>query len=147
MAITRTIEIDAPIERVFDLVDKPENLRRWIDGLEETTYLDEPDPASPVGTRFKQRIREGGRVAEYEGEVTAYEKPRHLGVRIGNTRFEMDVDYRFSERGDGVRLDYTATAIPTSAIASVMNVLFGWLGTRIARKQLAKLKLVAESGA
>ncbi|NIN68580.1 MAG: SRPBCC family protein, partial [Anaerolineae bacterium] len=48
----------------------------------------------PIGTKFTQRIREGGRITEYEGEVTAYEKPYHLGVRIGSPQFSVDVDYR-----------------------------------------------------
>ena len=55
-----------------------------MDGLEETSYPDGLDRTRPVGTRFVQRIREGGRVSEYQGIVTAYDPQRHLGIEIGN---------------------------------------------------------------
>jgi uncharacterized protein YndB with AHSA1/START domain len=146
VSVSQTVVIEAPIERVFDLVDRPENLKLWIDGLEETTYLSEPDPDNPVGARFKQRIREGGRVVEYHGEVTAYEKPRHLAVRIGNEKFQVEVDYRLADLGGRTRLDYSATLARTTPVAWITSVAFGWLTRRIAVKQTSKLKRVAETG-
>jgi uncharacterized protein YndB with AHSA1/START domain len=146
MAIVRRVEIRAPIDRVFELVDHPENLPRWIDGLESTEYVGGADPENPVGTRFRQRIREGGRTVEYDGEVTAYDKPHHLAVSIGNRRFAMKVDYRFTEHGEGTVLNYSVSPQATSPLASVMNVLFGWMTRRIVDRQLTKLREVAQAG-
>jgi uncharacterized protein YndB with AHSA1/START domain len=106
--IRHSLDIDAPIEKVFALVDDPERIKLWMKGLEETVYPTPPNRENPVGTRFKQRIREGRRVAEYDGEVTAYDKPTHLAVRIGNEKFLFDVDYRLSDLGGRTQLDYTA---------------------------------------
>ena len=100
--------IAAPVTRVWELIDNHENLRLWMDGLEDTTYPDGLDRSRPIGTRFVQRIREGGRVAEYQGVVTAYEHLRHLGIEIGNRAFTMDVDYRLTPVEQGTRLDYSA---------------------------------------
>lgn len=147
MAITYSQFIATPIERAFACVDDEELLRRWMEGLEETTYPQGRDRARPVGTRFTQRIREGGHVTEYEGEVTAYDKPRHLGVRIGNGMFSMQVDYRFTPEGEGTRLDYRCEAVTHHWFARVMGFLFAWLTRRILRKQMSQLKALAESSA
>ena len=146
MVIRRSLDIDAPIAKVFALVDDPERIKLWMKGLEETVYPTPPNRDDPVGTRFKQRIREGRRVAEYDGEVTAYEKPTHLAVRIGSEKFSFDVDYRLSDLGGRTHLDYTAQGSTPGGLAAVGNVLFSWLAGRIAGKQMKRLKKLAESG-
>lgn len=142
-----TMEIDAPIERVWALVDEEENLRKWMDGLEETSYPDGFDAARAVGTRFVQRIREGGRLQSYEGRITAYTPPSHLGIVIGNRAFAMQVDYRLSRLGARTRLDYSAMMARGGALVRVLSRLFGWFTRRILRRQMARLKALAESGA
>lgn len=77
MTVTYSQEIVAPIDRVFDLIDDDQKIKLWMDGLEETIYPEGLDREQAVGTTFKQRIREGGRVVEYDGEVTAYDRPHH----------------------------------------------------------------------
>jgi uncharacterized protein YndB with AHSA1/START domain len=147
MVLRHSLEIEAPIGKVFPLVEDPERIKLWMKGLEETVYVTARNRENPVGTRFKQRIREGRRVAEYEGEVTAYEKPTHLAVRIGNEKFAFDVDYRLTDLGGRTRLDYTAEGSTPGGLAAAGNVVFGWLAGRIARKQMKRLKAIAESPA
>lgn len=147
MHITYQIDIAAPIDSVFALLDDDDQLMRWMDGLEGTTYPNGKDPANPVGVRFRQRIREGGRVTEYDGAVTAYAKPTHLGVRIGNRSFTMEVDYHLTAGDGATRLDYAAQMVEASRFARVMARLFGWLTRRILRKQMTKLKACAEADA
>jgi len=144
MAVTYSIEMNAPIERVFDYVEDTEKMKLWMDGLEETVYTSGRDPANPVGTKFKQRIREGGRVQEYDGEVLAYEKPKHLAVRIGNKYFHAVADYRFTPVAEGTRLDYACDVTCHSWFVKVMGFLFGWFMKRILRKHMTKLKDLAE---
>jgi uncharacterized protein YndB with AHSA1/START domain len=144
---TFSMVIAAPAERVWALIDDQENLKRWMDGLEETTYPDGIDRSRPVGTRFVQRIREGGRVSEYQGVVTAYDRLKHLGIEIGNRAFTMAVDYRLTPVPDGTRLDYTAAMKRGGGFVRIMVVLFGWLTRKILRKQMTKLKALAEAPA
>lgn len=148
MQYSTSIEINAPIEQAFDCVDDNEKLKQWAEGVEEIIPLDPWDPANPVGSRFKQRIREGGRVNEYEGEVTAYDKPHHIAITLGGAAFTMAVDYRFTALDAArTRLDYHVGMVAGSWWARVMGVAFGWLTRRIAAKQLAALKALAESQA
>jgi len=144
MAATYSMDVNAPIDKLFDCVEDTEKMKLWMDGLEETTYVSPRDPANPVGTKFKQKIREGGRVQEYDGEVLAYEKPKHLAVRIGNKYFHAVADYRFTPTQEGTRLDYACDVTCHSWFVRVMSFMFGWLMKRILRKQMAKLKALAE---
>jgi uncharacterized protein YndB with AHSA1/START domain len=145
MVFTCSRTIAAPIERVFDLIDDPEKLPLWMDGLEETVFVSRPARGeSPVGARFRQRIREGGRSVEYDGEVTAYDKPTHVAVRIGGKNFSVVVDYRLAEVAGGTRLDYSADVTNRSLMARIMGVVAGGLNRRIAERQLTRLKTVAE---
>jgi uncharacterized protein YndB with AHSA1/START domain len=146
MPFTFTQAIAAPPEKVFHLVDDPEQLKRWLEGVEETTYLAPRNDENPVGTRFKQKIREGGRIQEYDGEVIAYDRPRRLAVRIWNSAFTIQVDYRFAPEGSGTRLDYQAEFVNSSFFMRVMVVLVGWYTRRLLRRQMAKLKELAETG-
>ncbi len=146
-ALTYSQEIGAPIETVFELVDYGENLKLWMDGVEETTYTSEVDRDNPVGATFKQRIREGGRVSEYDGEWVAYARPNHIGVTIGSGSFQFQTDYRFSSTPSGTRLDYSADVVASTWWVRILSLLMNWFTKRILVKQMTKLKEVAESRA
>ena len=147
MATRYTLDLDVPIETAFDVVEDPEKIKLWAEGVEEIIYPDGRDEQNPVGTRFKQRIREGGRVEEYEGVVTAYDRPRHLGISLGNKQFTVAVEYRFTPiSASSTRLDFSDELTYHTPIARLMGTLFGWFANRILRKQMKKLKAVAESG-
>jgi uncharacterized protein YndB with AHSA1/START domain len=144
MNFTYALEINAPIARVFDLVDDDDNIKLWMDGLEETTYPEGKNRANPVGTKFKQQIREGSRVAEYEGRVIAYEKLNLLAITIGNSQFEMEVVYRFTPKGAWTWLDYSATMTRGNLMMKLMGKLFAPLTRRILDRQMKRLKELAE---
>lgn len=140
-----SVTIRAPIERVWQLIDDPAQLSRWMEGLIESRDLAEGGRPRGIGTRFVQRIREGGREAEYQGEITDYEPPARLGLTIGNRIFGMRVHYRLERVDEGTRLDYSAELERGGALVRVLGTLFGWLTRRILRQQMARLKALAEA--
>jgi uncharacterized protein YndB with AHSA1/START domain len=146
MRYTYTQDIRAPIETVFDLIHNPEKHKLWLQGVEETRYIGAYDPANPVGATFKQKIREGGRVKEYDGEVTAFAKPKHLAIRLFSPQFSVDVDYRLTPQDDGTRLDYAADVSCHHWMVRFMVRLFAFFMRGIVKKQMLKLKELAEAG-
>lgn len=140
-----SVTIRAPIERVWHLIDDPAQLSRWMEGLVESRDLDGAGASRRVGTRFVQRIREGGRETEYQGAITDYEPPSRLGLTIGNRIFAMRVLYRLERVAEGTRLDYSAGLERGGAFVRVMSSLFGWLTRRILRRQMARLTALAEA--
>jgi uncharacterized protein YndB with AHSA1/START domain len=148
MDVTYSLEINAPIEQAFDCVNDEDKIKQWAQGVEEIIHLEPWNPDRPVGSRFKQKIREGGRLAEYEGEIVAYDKPAHLAITLGSRAFTMRVDYRFSRVTDtSTRLDYAATMIQANLLARIMGVAFGWMTRRILTRQMTALKALAEGDA
>ncbi len=146
MKITHTLTINAPIDRAFDVVDDPEKFKQWAEGVEETIPGDPWDSDNPVGSRFTQRIREGGRVGEYEGEILAYDKPNLKTVRLGNPQFHTVTTYRFTAlNADRTRLAYETDMVMHTAVARVMGRLFAWFTRGIVKRQMARLKALAES--
>jgi uncharacterized protein YndB with AHSA1/START domain len=108
MNIAVTEHFRCPIDTLFSHIAEPEKQKLWMKGL----LLNES--TSPgrdgAGSTFRMVIQEGRKAAEYQGEVTAYERPRRLEVRIrgGNLPkgLSMRADYRLSEADGGTRLDY-----------------------------------------
>ena len=147
MKFLGSISIDAPQESVFDLVADPDRRGEWAKGLVEMRYTSEFDPQNPVGAEFMQRIKEGGRETEYSGVVTAYERPSLLTAKVTGGGFTMDLEYRLAPSGDGAVVENYVDLVSESLFAKIMGFLFGWLTGWIARKQLKRLKAIAESEA
>jgi uncharacterized protein YndB with AHSA1/START domain len=145
MRIDYHLDINAPVGTVFELIDDEEKVKRWMDGLEETIYPSGRNLDSPLGTRFVQRIREGGRVSEYEGEVIAYEKPIRLAIDVGNRQFTMRVNYRLSVTPWGTTLDYSVETVRSTWLMKILSGLFRAFTLRILDRQMRKLKQLAES--
>lgn len=145
MQTTYQLDIEAPIGTVFEQIDDDEKLKLWMEGLEETSYPSGRDVQNPLGTKFVQKIREGGRVGEYEGEVIAYEKPTRLAIDIGNRQFTMRVDYRLSATPTGTRLDYSVETIKANWFVRLLSKLFSGFTRRLLDRQMKKLKELAES--
>jgi uncharacterized protein YndB with AHSA1/START domain len=145
MPITYQLDIVAPIGMVFEQIDDDEKLKLWMEGLEETIYPQGRDPHNPLGTCFIQKIREGGRVGEYTGEVIAYEKPTRLAIDIGNSQFTMRVDYRLSPTPVGTRLDYSVETIKATWLVRLLGKIFSGFTRRLLDRQMKKLKELAES--
>ena len=97
------IQIDAAPQAVFDLI--ADNTRRgeWAEGMETFDYTSDFDPNDAVGTTFTQRIREGGRVTEYHGEITAYDPPKAWGAKVVGGSCSMVVEYHLTRANGGTR--------------------------------------------
>ncbi|MEW5986668.1 MAG: SRPBCC family protein [Chloroflexota bacterium] len=144
MKYTYSLDINAPIEQVFDLVEVEDKLKMWMDNLVEMVYPTPLDRRRPVGTRFIQRVREGGRIGEYEGVVTAYERPYRLTVEMGNKHFTTQVDYQLTAIPGGTHLDYTADTLRASALARRIGKTLTGVTQKALEKQMLKLKAAAE---
>jgi hypothetical protein len=96
--------------QLWPFLDDADKQKLWM-----TTLVDVL-PTSPleraVGTTFDMRVREGRRIAQYEGRIHAYDPPRHLGVSFWGGALGpgvvMQVDYRLADLGSRTRLEYNA---------------------------------------
>ena len=106
--LTHSVEIDGPVERVWDCLTDPEKIKLWMKGVEEHTLTSE-GPVG-VGSTFQMKIREGSKLRSYDGEFLAYDVNRRMQLRFvggctGNMPAMM-VDYDLTDLYGRTRLDY-----------------------------------------
>ena len=113
--------------------------------METFDYTSDFDPDNPVGTTFTQRIREGGRITEYHGEITIYDPPNAYGSQVTGGSFSMVVEYHLTSADGGTQVVNVVNVDSTSRFVRIMGFLFGWFTRYLGRKQLRKLKELVEA--
>jgi uncharacterized protein YndB with AHSA1/START domain len=96
--------------QLWPYLNEPEKLKLWLTTLVDLVPTSKRMRA--VGTTFDMQVREGRRIAQYEGRIHAYSPPRHLGASFWKGTFSpgvvMKVDYRLADLGNRTRLEYYA---------------------------------------
>ena len=142
---SRTADIAAPPERVWSLLVDPAERLRWVDELVATV----PDrPPTGVGDEFVLKIREGGNVVDYAGEVTVFEPLRRYAVRMRRGPLEIGLDHRLEDLGDGrTRIVVDVTTGSSNRLLRLGGSLFAGAAARVLGNQLERLQEVAEQDA
>ncbi len=110
MRVEESIEINRPVEEVFDYVVNPENLPEWS-GL-AIEVKDAPGPLRE-GDAFTVVGKFLGRQFETPYERTSYESPRRYTDRAaGGPIPDQDWTYTFEEVSGGTRLTRVAEGEP-----------------------------------
>jgi len=110
MRVTFAQDFVCPPDRLWHCIEDPELQKQWMKGMLDNQQTS----AGPkgVGSTFRMKIQEGGKVADYDGKVTAYDRPRHMAVELCGGNFPagmvVNVDYRLTEQNGGTHLDYIA---------------------------------------
>lgn len=146
MRQTRRLRINAPVERVWALIDDEANLPRWMPNVVSTRFPAGKPKDNPVGARFVQEMNEGGKISSFEGEVTEYEPGRLLGVLLKPEAFAIHVVYHVTGDADWTRLDYGCDVRPMTWKGWIMLSLGKRMLSSILDQQLGMLKIVAEKG-
>jgi uncharacterized protein YndB with AHSA1/START domain len=145
--VSQTVEIDAPIERVWDLVMDPDRLGEWVTIHESVSDVPEGDLAE--GSRFGQKMKLKGvplkvrwliaemdppHVARWEGEAAAGAKAR--------------ISYALRESGEGTVFEYeNEFDMPGGKVGKLAGRAFNAAsGNREAKKSLKRLKELLEDG-
>lgn len=142
MAVTE-IEIDAPPERVFEVLSDAECYEHWVVGAKE---IRKADPGFPEpGTRFHHTIGAGPLTIKDSTEVLELEPPRllvleaHMGP-LGSARIRLELE----ARGTGSAV--VMTEVPSEGLPARVAHAFGNLLLR-GRNYLSleQLKELAET--
>lgn len=145
--VKQTIEISAPIERVWEVVMDPNRLGEWVSIHRSASDI----PAGPLvrGSRFKQEMRLKRVPLKVQWEVTECDPP-HEATWRGNAAAGARARIRYSleENGNGTRFDYeNEFELPAGPIGKVAGRAFNAMsGEREARKTLLALKELLENG-
>lgn len=145
MLITNQMEIQAPIEVVFSYLEDNEKQKEWMTGLEGTEYLTKFDISNPVGVKFKQRVREGNRTQEYEGQVTEFNKNNKISIQLNHPSFLINISYKLQEISPNSSILFiTEEIIAKTVSGKILSFLFRIFMKKGLEKQIKSLKQCAE---
>lgn len=145
MRINLSDQIAAPPARVFAALHDEAEMPRWMDGLERIEYPAGKPAGNPLGARFRARVRQSGLTQDFDGEITAFEADRRLGIRLAGSQLSIASDFRLAEAAGGTRLDYTADVEPAGLLGRLAGPMITSAAQGVAERQLAALKRLCEA--
>ena len=140
-----TIDIDAPIGKVFDFINDETKHKLWLEGLEDTIREPGYNRKNPVGSKFTQKIREGKKVEVYNGEVTAFDRPKHLGARVHNKSLSVQIDYRLNSVKKLTHLEFTTEVTFHNVALKLLAGMSRPIMRAILEKQMTTVKALIEA--
>jgi uncharacterized membrane protein len=145
--VKQSIDIDAPIERVWDLVMDPERLDEWVSIADSVS--DVPDGDLKKGSRFRQTMKLKGMPLKVKWEVVECDAPkqaRWLGEAGAGAKAQ--IVYSLSEHDGVTTFDYeNQFELPAGKVGKLAAKAFNAMsGEREAQKSLKRLKELLEDG-
>ena len=144
--VSQSIEIDAPIDEVWDLVMDPHRLGEWVTIHKDVSEV--PAGDLTTGSRFRQEMKLKGVPLKVRWEVTDCEPPRRARWhgRAG-AGAKARIAYDLSESATGTRFDYeNEFELPAGKVGKLAGRAFNALsGDREAKRSLARLKDLLEN--
>jgi uncharacterized membrane protein len=143
--IHESVEIDAPVERVWavvaeDVIKAP----KWTSNLDRVEKLDSGPPGR--GTRYRYHLDLGGHKEQLEVEQDVYAKPKKCSGRFIKGPLKGTWSYTYTQRKDGsTRLVYEMDY----ELGGLLRFAAGILGPQYAagiRKNMQSLKRYVEAG-
>ena len=144
--VRESIEIDAPVQEVWDLVMDPNRLGEWVSTHQAVANV--PDGGLEEGSTFEQRMKLAGKGFDVTWTVMECDAPNKAAWEgAGPGGSTAHVVYELSEAGGGTRFDYThGFDLPGGVLGRVAGrVASGTAARAQARKTLARLRELIES--
>jgi uncharacterized membrane protein len=121
--LTKSIEIEASPEKVFDFVTDMEKLNEIMKG-DQKGEITSKGPVG-VGTTMHLVAEAGGSKTEWDMEVTEFVKNKKISTRtIGASKFKMQGSYTLEPTAKGTKLTTTTDyELPYSILGKVIDKL------------------------
>jgi uncharacterized membrane protein len=143
--VHETVEIDAPIEKVWAVVHEDfKNAKRWTSSLDHIDEL--TDGPLGRGTELRYTITTGAGKQELEVEHTTVTPGKTVAGKFIKGPIKGSWKYAYAEKDGGTKLTYTMDYEPNGFAA---RLFFGIIEKQVPndlRRTLASLKRYIESG-
>ena len=121
--VTKSIEIEASPEKVFAFINDVKKMNELSKGFSEGEYTSK-GPVE-VGTTLHYIGKAGGSQAEFDMEITEFEKNKKISMRtIGTSKFKMQGSHILEPTAKGTKLTNTMDyELPYSILGKIVNKL------------------------
>jgi uncharacterized membrane protein len=146
MRVERKIDIDAPAERVYDLVMDPQRLGDWV--TIHVGLKDAPPGELRIGSELVQCLKLAGRRFDVHWEVVQAEKPKRVVWEgKGPVHSRAKVVYDIDPDGDGKTcFSYmNEYSMPGGPLGRIAAGVLRHTAERESEKTLVELKRIMES--
>lgn len=138
------VEIHRPLSEVYRAFKDPDNLPRWLTGLQRTV----PVSGTPgeVGSVTKQIYLERGRVVEMIETITAHEPERLFAGTLDAPGMQADMRVDFIDGGDSTTVRFQTDF---NARSFLMRLMLPFMKGAIRKRQAGDLetfKQMVEAG-
>ncbi|MCP4092426.1 MAG: hypothetical protein GY747_03165 [Planctomycetes bacterium] len=144
MDTTASVEIDCPIERVFEITNG--DVTEWSITVVKEEILHETKEG--VETTFRITTEERGKQMEFDGVVTCHEPPTASGIDMVGQFFDITADYTFEDLGGGSTRVTQHSSVHPKGFFKVIFFFVGWLAKKSScdalDKELNSLKQLCE---
>jgi uncharacterized protein YndB with AHSA1/START domain len=136
--VSTTLEINRPIDEVFDYLSNVDNAHEWTVGLVDVTH-DGPIGLGATGSDVRKM---GRKQINMPWKVTVFEPP-HRALFDYAAPFPMSADFRFESTARGTQVTCETTMNPTG-LWKVLAPFMAREGAKTDRAQFAKAKQILE---
>ena len=143
MKFSVSIEIDKPRDEVIRLFDDPDNLLKWMEGLQSFEHLD--GVPGQVGARSRLRFKSGKREFEMIETITERDLPRTFTGTYEAKGVHNIVRNEFEPLGEGRTLYTSHNEFQCSGIMKIVAMLMPGQFRKQSLKFLEAFKQFAES--
>jgi uncharacterized protein YndB with AHSA1/START domain len=93
ITVETSVQVNQPIDKVFEFVTKPETDEQWYVGVEHWDHT--PGEPAGVGSTSRMKIRFLGVPVELTWEVTEYDPPTKIEVKSIEGSVKVEAGYTF----------------------------------------------------
>ena len=138
-----SIDIDAPVKKVFDYLTDPRNREQWLGGIEKITDL---SPGAPrKGYKWRQTGTIAGRKATADVEIVEFEPDRKFTDRAVTKNVEARITVRFAVIATGTRVTSHAEVVRVSGMLKLLQPMIMPQVKKQLHDDLARVKKALES--
>ncbi len=138
------IEIDRPLKEVYAAFNNPDNLPRWISGLQRTEHIS--GTPGQVGAKTRQIYLEHGRIIELIETITAHEPMKRFAGDITGEGVNCAIHVEFVDRG---RSTLVVLGSDVQSRTFMIRLMLPFISASIRKRQgsdLKRFKSLVEAG-
>ena len=103
------VEINKPIQQVWDYVNNPENLQKWITDLEKYEHLTGDINNPKPGDTSRHTYNENGRITVMDEEIISFQPPHSVELFLKSSMFDMKIINKLTKLDEN-RSNYFSSA-------------------------------------